>query len=145
MSMLAALLLLLLRVVLLHRRKCPDAACPSGHALTPAGTCRACPAGTYNVYGNGTFPTDCTPCEPGTYQPEAGAFSSEYFKCNFCIMPGPQIDGYKSSGFPPRRDNTTGKTAPQPGSTACDVPWCVAGIAPCSVLQHCCVCIRAVW
>jgi hypothetical protein len=82
------LLLLLLLFCLLHRFKCLTASCPSGYALTTAGTCRACPAGTFNVYGNGTFPKDCAPCDAtmGQAATEDGCKQCFYeFTSNGCV------------------------------------------------------------
>jgi hypothetical protein len=129
--LLLLLRLLLLLLFLLHRWKCLGTPCPSGYALTPAGKCKACPAGTYNIYGNGTFPTACTPCEPGTYQPNAGAYP--WLKCKPCLSPDFLIEGYRQQLFLAFTDSTTGKAVPKPGSTACNVTWCVAGIALCFV------------
>jgi hypothetical protein len=81
------LLLLLLLFLLLHRRKCLATPCPSGYARSPAGTCRACPAGTYNYYGNGTFSSGCTPCDAffGLAETEDGCKLCYSFSSNGCV------------------------------------------------------------
>jgi hypothetical protein len=82
------LLLLLLFSLLLHRWSCLGGACPSGYARTPAGTCRACPAGTYNYYGNGTFPKGCTPCDASSGQAETedGCKQCYDYRSNGCVV-----------------------------------------------------------